>query len=96
MYLEDYEDDIYDLCIIDEYKGQFPVYLLNNFLDGSEVRFHTKGGSVIKRQNIPTMIMSNYSPKECYPNVDEIALDALMTRIRVINPDSFISIFKDQ
>jgi len=96
MYLEDYEDDIYDLCIIDEYKGQFPVYLLNNFLDGSEVRFHVKGGSVIKRQNIPTIIMSNYSPKECYPNVDDMALDALMTRIRVINPDTFISVFKDK
>lgn len=94
LYLEDYEDDRYDLIIFDEFTGQVPIFILNSLLDGSEVRFNVKGGHVVKRENLPVIILSNFSPRECYKNVDDLVLSTLESRLRIVKVESFIQVAK--
>lgn len=62
-----YSDDGYDLVIYDEFtksrvrSGAF----LNQFSDGQHVTLRTKGGQVLKKKNIPFIILSNFSPSQC-------------------------------
>lgn len=48
-----------------------------------------KGAQYMKRQNIPTIILSNYAPHQAYKNIaehDADKLDTLLARLLVIGP----------
>lgn len=80
---EGYEDDKYDYAIIDEFKGEAQgLSALNQFLEGSECRLKIKGSSVVKRKNIPIIILSNFSVKTnlMAPSVHE----PLLARLEVV------------
>jgi len=60
-------DDQFDLAIADEfYNTNIDARALNAFLDGQAMRLRTKGGSVLKRRNIPVIILSNYSASSLF------------------------------
>lgn len=62
-----YDDDRYDLAVLDEYNsGTKQLGWLNKWLDGSNFCLRTKGGQYEKKFNIPTVILSNTKPEHWY------------------------------
>jgi len=79
-FYDSYEDAVYDLIVIDEFKHHKSVQWMNEFVDGTYVQLRKKGSQVLKRKNLPVIVCSNYSIRENYPHVDETAYDALARR----------------
>ncbi len=75
-----YEDGKYDLVILDEFKATKTVQFLNEFLQGSAMSLRKKGTQAEKNDNLPVIVLSNYSLEECYCNVDNAKLDTLKCR----------------
>lgn len=90
-----FDNDSYDLAIIDEFKGQKTIQWMNRFLDGSPMTLRKKGAQLLKTHNIPTIILSNYSPRECYPNVDELRFATIARRLHVVELSSPINVLYD-
>lgn len=94
-------DEGTELMILDEFspKWKLPLYQLNRLIDGSTVPLPQRGvPPYIKKpaQNIPCLILSNYSPEECFGKEEEVALQALLSRIKVVVvPEGhFIKVFQ--
>lgn len=85
---EDYYDmyeDSYDLVFYDEFYGsQKKIQWLNLFLQGGPMTVARKGSQYLKRANHPLIICSNVSPREAYPNVKPLIMDALLKRLQVV------------
>lgn len=79
-YVDDYDDNLYDLIIMDEYKAQKTVRFLNQFVDGSTMALDQKNSGTLKKKNLPVIIMSNYSISEAYKNMEEDRLETLERR----------------
>jgi len=84
-FYSDWVDNLYDICVMDEFKGQKTIQFLNQWLDGSTVYIRTKGGNTYKRHNIPTIIVANFSPQEVYHRVDAVYIAALVGRLEIVN-----------
>jgi len=84
-----YDNDSYDLAVLDEFKGQKKIQWLNGWLDGQNFPIKRKGlPALVKTKNIPTIILSNYSLENIYRKRIELvptALDPLNTRLDVIH-----------
>jgi hypothetical protein len=61
-----YSDDGYDLIVFDEYRAQKRIQWMNRFVQGSPVSLRVKGGQVMKRRNLPVIVLSNYEPCNAY------------------------------
>jgi len=87
-----WDDDCYDLIVLDEFKGQKRIQDLNLWLDGSHFPVRRKGcAPFIKRKNIPMIIISNYPLTGCY-KVDETRLAPLKARLKCVEVVKFIEI----
>lgn len=83
-YWNDYNDG-YDFAYIDEYKGQLPITLLNEFLQGGpEVKLPGRYADVVKRKNIPVFILSNFDPIGAYKNLTKTEIDPLIERLHIV------------
>ncbi len=86
-----YQDDLYDLIVMDEYGGKRCVYppLLNSLLEGKPEPLKRRGLSpVLKRKNLPILILSNFTPYEVYSKYvgeDYTKLDPLMSRLTQVD-----------
>lgn len=77
---------MYDLAVIDEFRGSDkPLGWLNLWLQGNPMPLRKKGSQYTKEQNIPTIILSNYSPREAYSKVPDHILGTLLSRLEVIS-----------
>lgn len=61
-----WSDSAYQLCVLDEFIGGKKVSWLNSWLEGSTMNLRVKGSQRMKEFNIPTLMLSNSSPEECY------------------------------
>lgn len=86
-----YEDGRYDLCVLDEFKAHKTVQWLNNFLDGSKMQLRKKGAQVLKEENLPVIILSNFSLEGCFHKKDphSIEMQALTDRLEMVNLESY-------
>ncbi len=75
-----YEDDKYDLIVYDEFKAGKTIQFMNEFLQGSPMVLRKKGSQVMKTNNLPVIVLSNYSLRECYFNAEDTKLDTLAAR----------------
>lgn len=91
-FLDMWEDMIYDLAVIDEFHGQKKLTWLNEFLEGTPMPIAVKGSQTMKRHNIPIIICSNGSPRDCYAKVSEQWLDPLYARLECYDIVSFLEI----
>ena len=67
---EGYVEGESDLCVIDEFVGgQAKLQWMNKWLDPFPSVWHVLGSRVEKTEPIATMILSNLSPEQAYPNV---------------------------
>ena len=62
-------------------------------LRGSDFSLPPRNGSIVKRDNLPVIIMSNYLPEECFPTANEHGkLEPLLDRIKVVKCEGPIRI----
>ncbi|AMH87769.1 replication-associated protein [Pacific flying fox faeces associated circular DNA virus-14] len=86
-----WDDELFDFAYIDEFKGQLTIQFLNSFLQGSRMALPGKYviGGKIKNKNIPTFILSNYTPESCYKNKSVYDLQPLLARLDIIEIQKF-------
>lgn len=89
---DQYQDGLWDLLVVDEWKGQRKLQYMNELLQGGQLPLRVKGSQRLKDENTPIIILSNYSPENSYKDVSEEAIATLLTRIEVIELTEFISI----
>lgn len=87
-----YDDDAYDVVVFDEYFGQRKLTWLNSFLQGGPMTIYRRYHSVMKYNNLPCIILSNFTPAQCYKNMSEEALAPLLSRLTVLQLSTFTSI----
>lgn len=88
-----YNDDYYDVAVLDEYTGSKTLGWINQWLEGTPLNLDQKHKpSYVKKFNIPTIICSNLSPAAVYNRVQEVQLDALINRLEVIYADCTIDL----
>lgn len=94
---EDFYDSYseeFDLLVMDEFKGQKTIQWMNEFLQGSSMTLRKKGAQILKKKNLPCIILSNYSLKECYPKAHlDGRLNTLEARLEVVEIDSLIDFY---
>lgn len=79
-----YDDDRYDLVVLDEFRGQKFIQFLNLWAQGGlPLSVRIKGGQTLKRKNLPFIICSNYELFSVYKNAEKI--DTLKTRFYEID-----------
>jgi len=83
-----YEDDIFDIAILDEFKANKTVQWMNSWLQGFPMTLRKKGCQQYKRQNLPTVILSNYSVEESYHKKTYQQLEPLLRRLQIISIDA--------
>ena len=72
--------------MLDEFRSQKMITDLNPILSGDPNSLSRRGmAPVEKRDKLPVIIMSNYTPEECFPNANEHGkLEPLLDRIKVV------------
>lgn len=92
-----YDDDSYDLVVVDEFKGQKQIQFLNQWLDGQPCTVRVKGGQRLKTRNLPCIILSNWPLSKVYANAIEQhgsdVIDPLKARLEVVNVQKFITFY---
>lgn len=81
---DDYDDGKFDLVVLDEFNSQKTLQFMNQLLDGQVLPLKQKGRQVVKRDNLPVVILSNYSPDECYGKTDPSRKATFLSRLHVV------------
>lgn len=66
---DSYEDGKFDMCMIDEFRGQFTVSFLNEFLQGGRHNLPSRYKQNEKIDNLPVIILSNERPEVVFHKV---------------------------
>ncbi len=89
---DQYQDGLWDLIVIDEWKGQRKLQYMNELLQGGQLPLRVKGSQRLKSESTPILILSNYCPEESYREVAASAIATFLTRIQVVQIKQFTSI----
>lgn len=82
-----YDDDQYDLVVLDEFKGQKTIQFLNLFLQGGIMNIRVKCSQKMKKKNLPMIILSNYELHNVYKDAFKIApLSQRLIEINLTEP----------
>lgn len=84
-----YENGFYHFILLDEYTGQKQITFLNKLLQGDHMNLRIKGSQINKTDNLPVIVLSNSSPRDCYKNVTDAKMELLLTRLLVVELTSF-------
>ena len=98
QWFDGYTDGAYDLIVLDEYKAQKKITQLNPILSGDRVPLSRRGlPPYVKRDILPVLILSNYTPSEAYHKSLPAALESLESRIKLIvyHPGEHIRLVSD-
>jgi len=81
--------DDYDLCTMDEFKGQKSIVWMNEFLGSKNMLMRVPGGTHMRKTRIvPTIVISNFPLAKCYPLVANGCEDESFNALR----DRFIEV----
>ena len=76
--------DDYDLCIMDDFKGQKSIIWMNEFLGSKNMLMRVPGGTHMRKTRIvPTIVISNFPLARYYPlgaNCEDESFNALKDR----------------
>jgi hypothetical protein len=87
-WVDGYQDGRYDLVCFDEFKADRKLTWMNQWLQGSPFPVEVKNSFVMKCENLPSVILSNFSPEECYhkaASFGSLAFEALLARLEVVH-----------
>lgn len=91
-FYDEWEEELYDLVVFDEFKAQKKITWMNAFLQGSPFSMAVKGGQRKKLRNLPVIILSNFSPENCYWRAAPESIAPLVARLLVVHVQDFIKI----
>jgi len=98
MYFDDWKDDKFDVAVMDEFRHQWTITWLNEWLGGYPMGLpQTYKGDYVKRHNVPTIILSNNEPAKCYEKVfttNPALFEAFCSRLLVVHVTTFIEVFE--
>lgn len=83
-FYDEYSDSSYDLIVFDEFRHQKTVQWMNRFVDGQTCPLRQKGAQIVKRKNLPVIVLSNYRMRESYPNVEQATFDTIARRFEEV------------
>ncbi len=67
---DQFNEDAFDIIVLDEYKSQKKIQLLNRVADGAMVPLPRRGTRpYLLKKRVPMLILSNFTWEESYPNV---------------------------
>jgi len=90
-----YEDGQYDIAFLDEFKANKTLQWLNSWLQGHPFLLKRKGTSpYLKKDNLPTIICSNYSIYDAYNHTLPHHLAPLARRVQCVHIHAQINIFR--
>ncbi len=73
--------DRYSMAFMDEFKGCKKIQWLNSFAEGRHMSLPQRGKQpYIKKKNLPFIIASNYSIRDCFSKADFVVVKALQGR----------------
>ncbi len=87
-----YDDNRYDLAILDEFKASKTIQWMNEWLQGAPMVLRAKGFQIEKAQNVPTIILSNFALEDIYCHVEDNKLDTLRGRLEIVHVETFLNI----
>ena len=88
-----WEDNKYDLIVMEELHAGWTVSDMLRFLDGSPTTLKIHGGLCKKNHNVPILITSNQTFSQSYKNISAESLEALLARVNVILLDRQVDVF---
>jgi len=88
-FVDGYESNRFDLVLCDEFKAQFTIQFLNEFLQGAKSGMHLnqKGSGHRKTDNPPMIFLSNHSLADCYSKQSALntgQFQALEARFKIV------------
>lgn len=85
---DSYEDELYDFVVLDEFSHKIArtVQMINAFVEGAQCTLRTKGGQVIKKVNLPVIILSNYPPSLFWNQEDIHLFNSRFTHVTLTSP----------
>jgi len=83
-FYDEYKDTLYDIIIFDEFHGQKTIQWMNSFCDGSICPLRQKGHQTVKRKNLPIIVLSNLSIRQCYHKVSDQIYETILRRFQEI------------
>lgn len=87
-----WENNYFDVAVLDEAKNAKTLQWMNSFLDGSVMPLRQKGKQTLKVHNIPVIICSNYPPDMAYSK-DSVARDAFLQRLLHVHLSQEFNLF---
>lgn len=92
-FYDGYENGMYDLAVLDEFKSSKTMQWMNQWLDGQKFYLRQKGKQYLKTDNLPTIVLSNYSLEHNYRKLFERnELGPLLTRFAVVEVKDFVTL----
>lgn len=86
-----WSDQLFDLSVMEEFKGQKSIQWLNQWLDGATLNVRKKGvPGTLKTNPVPTLLLSNFdiNTADVYPNMQEsVSIGTLRRRLRSLPVD---------
>lgn len=98
-FLESFDNYKYDLIIFDEFVGCKRIGWMNQLVDGTIQRFDQKGTSIVKTQNLPVIVLSNFPPSVCWKNAldnkvdSQTCLETIQSRYLLVEVKKPISLY---
>lgn len=85
-WMDSYSDGCYDLIVLDEFRAQKMITELNPILSGDPVPVSRRCCEpLVKRDNLPVIILSNFDPETCYHKCMPSQLAPLLDRLDIIH-----------
>lgn len=81
-----YQDGTYDMILFDEFHGsQITITRLNQIASGDTLSLSRRGAPpILKRDKLPIVVLSNYTPSEAYANSPLTKIGPLLDRFTVV------------
>ena len=110
-FMDGFDPALFDLIVFDEFRGQKKITWMNSFVQGGTVPVRIKGSRGVKitdRDNLPVLVLSNYSIAECYHKADSIAVSTIKSRfeecqiiedsykIKIVHNDAISAVSDDE
>lgn len=81
-----YSDKAFDLIVLDEFQAHKTITELNQVLSGDPMNLSRRNNAPLrKKDNLPVIIFSNFTPEECYHKATQRQLEPLYARLLVID-----------
>jgi len=81
-----YSDKAYDLIVLDEFRSQKKITELNPILSGDPTSLSRRSAApLVKRDNLPVIILSNFTPVQCFHKCSEEQLAPLLDRLLIVD-----------